>query len=729
MKNENTRSGCVSAITYTAKVVKRGRLRFTYHYTTPNDMPLSLLFTFNYRLYDGMGVIDDDIDTNIKFPMTTIEKNYETIDLQLTTPGLYIFTWKSIVIKNFRNYFGFSSVNNFFNFDDDYDNNIYTKDKSYGSILFKNQFSNIAIIRITKIIIEGVAYASECTPCEPGTYAPGPGMKECLLCPENTAFNGTGAIKCLNCDPITEYASKGSSHCSKRPICGVNDFYSIPKQPCNEHTLKQEMEFKWIEPRICVDSNNLFPKQNSFIDCSPLNITTDCDLGMELRDKVCQFCPDGYYRDVTMVHCSPCPLATNPYYVLSIYNWNTSLPAWSADQYSTSDLYFQQDNDYFSNEFYLNSYFNRECFRSNENLNYPGQSVEESNIAEENDGCTARVSWQPFNDYIRTGASAPLDAYLVLSLTVPWFRTNNGSELIFHFELNCEDQCLFLFVETKSDESDLRIQDLYEKDFNTKPIISISNKKKYFPFSQQTTNEVIKEWSQATDSFYQHKIDRNTSVTYSWIFKRSNSFQSFAKIKSILLIGSAVGSAISCQKCPLLSKLSAQCISCPNGKYLEINQTKLSPNSSEVLKDNSLIPNYQCKNCPTNHILNNTVGLSLGIESCIPCGENLISDNETNICYSNCLVTFNQNQYNLSDLHQPIIYKGINLFTSGGTQYMNLFKITLCGHRKHASLSTCLNNITVFSDDSSGVRSYICRSTIIPDGSKIFAAQSASLGK
>ncbi|OTF74393.1 hypothetical protein BLA29_000503 [Euroglyphus maynei] len=293
MKQANANSGCISVFTYTAKVVKPGRLRFTYHYKTPNNMPLSLLFTFNYRLYDGIGVIENDIDTNIKFPMTTMERKFETIELQLQAPGLYIFTWKSIVIKNFRNYF---SVSNTINFDSYGNGPISFDDSPNQENPFQNMLSTIGIIRIERIIIEGVAYASECTPCEAGTYAPEAGMKECLLCPQNTAFNGSGSIRCSKCDPITEYAVIGSSYCSKRPVCGINDFFAVPKNACDPHTFKQEIEYRWIEPRICVDSNHVFPKENSLINCTLSDHTIDCDLGMEIKSesngKFCQFCPE-----------------------------------------------------------------------------------------------------------------------------------------------------------------------------------------------------------------------------------------------------------------------------------------------------------------------------------------------------------------------------------------------------------------------------------------------------
>ncbi|KAH9418302.1 hypothetical protein DERP_010169 [Dermatophagoides pteronyssinus] len=751
MKQANANSGCISIFTYTAKVVKRGRLRFTYHYKTPNNMPLSLLFTFNYRLYDGIGVIENDIDTNIKFPMTTMEKKFETIELQLQTPGLYIFTWKSIVIKNFRNYFSVSNMMNF----DNYGQGPINFDSSQNSENpFQNMLSTIGIIRIERIIIEGVAYASECTPCESGTYAPESGMKECLFCPQNTAFNGSGAIHCTKCDPITEFAMIGSIYCSKRPICGMNDLYVVPKNECDPHTLKQEIEYRWIEPRICVDSNHVFPRENNIINCTLSNHTIDCDLGMEIKSetngKFCQFCPEGYYRDEKISECQPCPPMTNPYYALSIHHWNNSLPGWSSSHHS-NDISNIVDEDLFTeNSVYLNSYFSRQCFRGDDDNVYNVNNEMNNNdnpIFDTKGECISNTAWQPFNDYIRTGASAPLNAYLILSLIIPYFRTNEQSELTFDFELNCnnndnnndydDDQCLFMFVETRSDESDL--QSSNEKDFiqqnkqqsanDINANRSNSNKKKYFSFSQQTINQVIKEWTQSTDTrtVFRHQIRRNISRTFSWIFKRTTSFQSYAKIYSLLLTGSIVGSAIRCQICPTMDDSSMACISCPNGQYLHritMNKT-IQNNCQELLSMN----NYRCENCPENHILNNNNGLAVGIESCMACGENLQSDNQTNICFSNGLVTFDHNDhYDLRELEQPIIYKGINLFTSGGTQYMNIFKISLFGHRKHDPLSTCLNNITVFADDSSGVRSFICRSTIIPDGSKIFSAQSASLG-
>ncbi|KAH7642676.1 hypothetical protein HUG17_5723 [Dermatophagoides farinae] len=763
MKQANANSGCISIVTYTAKVVKRGRLRFTYHYKTPNNMPLSLLFTFNYRLYDGIGVIENDIDTNIKFPMTTMERKFETIELPLQTPGLYIFTWKSVVIKNFRNYFSVSNMMNFdsyghspINFD-----GFQNQGNSYQENLLQNMLSTIGIIRIEKIIIEGVAYASECTPCEAGTYAPEAGMKECLLCPQNTAFNGSGSIRCSKCDLIKEYAVVGSTYCSKRPVCGSNDFFAVPKNACDPHSLKQEIEYRWIEPRICVDSNSVFPRGNSIINCTLSNHTIDCDLGMEIKSesngKFCQFCPEGYYRDEKIVKCQPCSPMTNPYYALSVRHWNNSLPGWS--HHPVHNMFNVHEDFFAENSVYLNSYFSRQCFRSDDDLVYNAKSSNDATIFDAKGECISTIAWQTFDDYIRTGASAPLNAYLILSLAIPYFRSAEQNELTFDFELNCnqnnnndddddDDQCLFLFVETLSDESDLQSN---EKDFiqqqSTTSDININsgsnnNKKKYFSFSQQTINQVIKEWTQSTDArtVFRHKIRRNISLTFSWIFKRTTSFQSYAKIHSLLLTGSAIGSAIRCQSCPTIidSSLSSssltECISCPNGQYLHrmvMNTTGRNDSGQELLMNNN---NYRCENCPENYILNNNNnnnrdGLPVGIESCVACGENLHSDNDANICYSNCLVTFDhQDHYDLNELEQPIIYKGINLFTSGGTQYMNMFQISLCGHRKRDHLSTCLNNITVFADDSSGVRSFICRSTIIPDGSKIFTAQSASLG-
>lgn len=731
-------------MTYTAKVVKSGHLRFTYHYQIPNDLSSSLLFTFHYRLYDDNSILSEAENSNIKFPTTTVEQNFETVEIPLKTVGLYIFTWKSVLIGNYRSFFSLRNAGpRYGQFATDLNINKDDADTDHNQTnLFKNNLPSSGMIRIKRIVIEGVAYASECTKCEPGTYASDSGMRECLACPSNSAYAGFGATKCLQCDVLNEYSSRGSTHCRKRPICGKSDYYSIPKEKCNLVTKKQLVEFKWIEPRICVDTNSVFPSRVEYSNCSEFKnySNEECDLGMELKrdgaSEFCQFCEQSHYRDEKLHSCQPCPPFTSPYYALSVFLWNNTLPAWSTAHELPNSIALNED--YFAdNPAYLNSYFSRQCIRADEDTNFDSnisssdfKDDKQNEDALKSDECSSKVAWQPFHNYIRTGASAILDSYLVLSITIPGFRSNSGGEISFVFETICEegDKCMFMFVETKSDESDLQLQELSGKD-----VTDYQNSKKKAPSFTQQMNTVIKEWSQSTDGrlSFRYKIDTNISVTYSWVFKRTTSFQSFAKIHSLLVTNSLIGAAIKCKSCPILTKFSSDCISCPDGNYLDLPD--LDQNENEVLTP--LLQSIEsskinCKRCPPNHILNTSVALPIGIKSCLSCGANLITDNETNLCYSDCLVRFDSDTYDMHELQQPLLYRGVNLFTAGGTQYLHLFKITLCGHKKHASLSTCLNNITAFAEESvsSGVRSFICRSTVIPDGSHAFATQSVNLG-
>lgn len=723
-------NGCVSAVTYTAKVVKSGRIRFTYHYRIPDDVPF--LFTFHYRLYDGNNILNEGENSKIEFPPTTVEQNFETIDIPLESTGLYIFTWKSVLFGSFRNFFSLHD-SRFGQFGNDFGLNRNENSKDVNQVdSFQSRLASNGVIRIKRITIEGVAYASECTSCEPGTFAADSGMRECLPCAANTAYPGFGARKCLPCDPLTEYSSQGSAQCRKRPTCGNNDFYQVPKEKCDPITKKQLVEFKWIEPRICVDTNSIFASRNKYVNCTESDnlSNNECDLGMELKrdgaSEFCQFCPSSNYRDEHSSLCQPCPPFTSPSYMLTIVKWNNSLPAWSSAHDLPNSIGLNED--YFAdNPEYLNSYLSRQCIRAEEEATYQSTNTfadfHQSKSPDEakSDECSSKIAWQPFHDHIRTGASAMLDSYLVLSIAVPGFRTISGGEVRFVFETICEsgDKCEFLFVETKNDESDL--QELSGKD-------DFLNKKKPMSLSQQM-NSVIKEWSGSTDGrlSFRYKVDKNISVTYSWIFKRVSSFQSYAKIHSLTITNSLIGAAVKCKNCPILTKSTSDCITCPEGNYLDVNASNVEGQDSLQIESSKI----SCKRCPENHILNTSVALPIGIKSCLACGINLVTDNQTNECYSNCLVRFGEDTFDLRELPQPLHYNGVNLFTAAGTQYLHLFRITLCGHRKHATLSTCLNNITAFAEEtvSSGIRSFICRSTIIPDSSNTFATQSVSLGK
>ncbi len=293
-----------------------------------------------------------------------------------------------------------------------------------------------------------------------------------------------------------------------------------------------------------------------------------------------------------------------------------------------------------------------------------------------------------------------------------------------------------------------------------------------------SSNHVLKEWYQSTEGgrlSYRHRIEgggsnvSGASLIYSWVFKRSTSFQSYAKVYSLLLTNSMAGSAVQCKSCPVMSSTalassssssssSNQCVTCPEGQYLEDGEEE----DGQVVKDGHLgtvvrsesisSSHPQCRHCPENYVVNQSLALPIGRRSsCLPCGPGLgtgaIKDqqqqNSKPICFSNCSVAFaDGDRYELGELGSELEYRGGSMFTAGGTQFLHLFRIGLCGHPKTAKLVTCQNNITDMyeqqqdkdqtstSSGGGGIRAFICRSTIIPDSpGVIYTTQSFSLGK
>jgi len=68
---------------------------------------------------------------------------------------------------------------------------------------------------IDRLVFAGVAYTSECTACEPGTYSVA-GAADCEQCPRDT-FSYQQADSCTECDNETEYA--GLSNLLHLSVC------------------------------------------------------------------------------------------------------------------------------------------------------------------------------------------------------------------------------------------------------------------------------------------------------------------------------------------------------------------------------------------------------------------------------------------------------------------------------------------------------------------------------
>lgn len=61
-------------------------------------------------------------------------------------------------------------------------------------------------------LLTGVAYTSECFPCNPGTFSRVPGSSTCEPCPRDT-FSSHGASSCTPCNTTTHYAGRNAHTC------------------------------------------------------------------------------------------------------------------------------------------------------------------------------------------------------------------------------------------------------------------------------------------------------------------------------------------------------------------------------------------------------------------------------------------------------------------------------------------------------------------------------------
>ncbi|KAG8189614.1 hypothetical protein JTE90_018969 [Oedothorax gibbosus] len=348
---------CAAMLTYSVELVKPGVLTYTYQYTDP-----SILFNFEAQNDQCQSI--EDVE-KYKWPRVTEEAKWRTSQVELKA-GLNVLYWKTVGM-------GFSD---------------------------KKQPSKP--VRIKKIEISGVAYTSECSPCEPGYYSSS-GSKWCTPCPENT-YSEAGSSDCAPCDSLTQYSPKGSARCLPRPSCTKADYYQM-HAPCDDSSKTTQLLYKWVEPKICRDDvpgSTPLPTTSERIPCPP------CNPGMEYANHtMCAFCEKDHYSDGAEA-CKRCPPSTAPNYGLYFKWWSELPPAMEA-----------------------------RCM-----------TLEEG-------GCMSNVAWQPSGDYIRTTAGQTPDSYLILSLDVPGFRTKeriiNGQPaeigtISFTFELQCSQACVFAFM-------------------------------------------------------------------------------------------------------------------------------------------------------------------------------------------------------------------------------------------------------------------------------------------
>ncbi|CAB1323156.1 unnamed protein product, partial [Coregonus sp. 'balchen'] len=257
-------------------------------------------------------------------------------------------------------------------------------------------------VLLKNVHIEGVAYASECFPCKPGTFSQTPGSSSCHPCPRDT-HSGHGASSCTPCNTTTHYAPTGSGVCKARPPCSKKDYFQI-HTPCDLEG-KTQVIYRWVEPQIClvgVAGAETLPPSGDRETCPP------CNPGFYNNNTAtCSPCAPGTFSDGVKA-CESCPAGTEPAVGYQFKWWNI-VPA----NMKTS------------------------CF----------------NVG--NSKCDGMNGWEVAGDHIRSGAGGSDNDYLILNLHVPGFKPpmsvtgGAGTEfgrIIFEFEMVCSSDCELYFM-------------------------------------------------------------------------------------------------------------------------------------------------------------------------------------------------------------------------------------------------------------------------------------------
>lgn len=727
---------CIMSLKHGVNLVKSGYIKFTYQY---DDSASKSLFEFNYKTHSN-NHSDDDIESNtfhkiIRSSFASQKELWRTERINLKDPGFHIFNWKLSILGI-----------------DFHDRPIQMSD-SFGP--------PCAHLTIKSVEIHGIENTAGCSPCGKGTYNNQSASYHCLPCPHSTSNNKVGQQHCQMCNLETEFSNLGFVECLPKPPCGANDYHLV-YGPCILSNNTQLVRYAWIHPKICIGDSlpaeryeachmhmanssikahmtqkidstiDLYDKDNKPVSrhsiwsgdriCNPglgmaVAITRNntqyplvassmkelvkklsallyrADIGnsLDLSDMIdydepksmadlqhfCDFCPSGTYNDGYDLNCLECPANKLPVYQFSLMSWSKN----------TKDI--------------------KEYITSRSLGIGHGSSYEDKD----------NLAWiipDESDSYIRTSPSALLGTYSILTISLPGFRSASGGNVSFKFELDCGsgDSCLLAYF------------------------INLKNQEDY----------PIRFWTESTNGItsFSHSIEINLPFSLSWAFRRQTSYQSSVRIYEVNVTNSKIGGAVKCESCltQIIKDVDTKtCLKCPPGHYY-----------SSAIEANSQLKTG-CILCPSNTIaavdrdsfMNDDI-VSDMTATCKKCEYNLIPNNDQTKCIGNCSFklgneTFdlNFNSKQLTNIHSPeneskgekeLLMKTKSLFSLDGKQYYHEFRLSLCGHKGNAMC----NNTILYVDDSQSedqddfIRSFVCRSTIMPGSKEMLRTQSISLG-
>uniref|UniRef100_A0A674CFI1 Endosome-lysosome associated apoptosis and autophagy regulator family member 2 n=1 Tax=Salmo trutta TaxID=8032 RepID=A0A674CFI1_SALTR len=209
---------------------------------------------------------------------------------------------------------------------------------------------------------------------------------------------------------------------------------------------------------------------------------------------------------------------------------------------------------------------------------------------------------------------------------------------------------------------------------------------------------------------YTYIVTKNTSVSYTWAFQRTNqaseNVNGMVHIYSISVSNTVDGVSSECQACALLSQPSGSlCVPCPPGHYIHTH-TPASAQSAPQHTPHLTQHPEACKPCGPSTKINKVL--------CVHCFFHKMHSAQLNVCVFPTLIT-----KCLRVLNGPS-------FTSKGTKYYHLCNISLCGEVRRRAV--CTDNT---GESANVVESFICQSTIIPSSGRGFrtapSSQSISL--
>ncbi|XP_072769988.1 endosome/lysosome-associated apoptosis and autophagy regulator family member 2-like [Nerophis lumbriciformis] len=491
---ESNRDECTVSLIYAVRLKKTGSVSFEYQYPDNN-----LLFEF-FIQNDQCQEMDQAVDTKWLKLSNPGEWATHTVNLK---SGANIMYWRTSAVVMGA--------------------------KAVKPALLKN------------ILIEGVAYTSECFPCKPGTFSRVPGSASCEPCPRDT-YSAHGASSCTSCNTSSQYADEGSAVCQNRPPCSKKDYFSIHTACDNQG--KTQIIYKWIEPKVCLENVTgaiTLPPGGQRKPCPP------CNPGFYNNETaICSPCPPGTFSD-GMKACQRCPAGTEPTLGYE-YKWWNVLPA----NMKTS------------------------CF----------------NVG--NAKCDNMNGWEVARDHIQSGAGSSDNDYLILSIHVPGFKlptsmsshsTTEFGRITFEFETSCSTDCEFYFMMDVNRRSTTVVESWERsKTRQTYTHVMTKNASVSYTWAFQRTNQP------SDGRRYVNDVARIYSITVSNAVDGVSS-----ECRACAVSTQPSGSA--CVPCPAghyIDPRSSQCTECPPNTYL-VSQAKPGPQacrpcgpSSQSSKDHRL---------------------------------------------------------------------------------------------------------------------------------------------